>query len=266
MMLHSLGLCEQLTFNAPSWSISAEAVMYVFAPLVFAVVRHTAAAAVAIVGVLVVLFWLEGSDWLTWTADGGAVRAIPSFILGALMQRRRDWLEAIPFAAPLYFVSLLCLGSAFVIAAPGGLLLALAYFAGISGMAADVQGTVSHIIRRLAPLGQMTYSIYMLHMLVLVASKVAAQRLLGLEGGAYATFMIAALLLLLPLSYCSLKLFEMPARRWIVRAASAPRPAMHHPDAVSSPFPSRPKQPPAVGRDSAEADAGRPFSGAEPPP
>ena len=80
------------------------------------------------------------------------------------------------------------------------------------------------IATRLAPFGQLTYSIYMLHMLVLVVSQYLAANVLQLEGPAHTAFMIVAVAAVFPLGYLSFVVFETPARRWITgRRPQAPR-------------------------------------------
>jgi peptidoglycan/LPS O-acetylase OafA/YrhL len=85
------------------------------------------------------------------------------------------------------------------------------------GIAASEQPS-SRIARRLAPLGQLTYSLYMLHPLIqsVLLTGIGAG-LLKLRGVPMNLFVIATMVLMVPIAWLSLVLFERPARLGMTR-------------------------------------------------
>lgn len=215
LFLHAGGLCPARSFNGPSWSISAEMAMYVAAPLLVWLARRTVLALIALAVIYGVLFAATGSGWTEWTASGGMVRALPSFILGALIYYRRD---SLPRFRHGWWLSMACIvafvGCAFI-DVPDTVALLLVYAAVLGAVMAD-QNEAGPIIRRLAPLGQLTYSSYMLHMPVMVVlASAPARRLLGVPEAAANWIVLAAFLLVWPVSWVSYFYFETPARKWM---------------------------------------------------
>ena len=78
-------------------------------------------------------------------------------------------------------------------------------------MAADQGGQASRAVRALAPLGILTYSLYMLHPAVRTVGLKVGE--IGRLPGNLTITLCAAVLI--PVSYASYILFERPARRWI---------------------------------------------------
>jgi peptidoglycan/LPS O-acetylase OafA/YrhL len=219
-LLHSTWLCPHYSFNGPSWSISAEAIMYLAVPAVFVLARRPIVAVVTVASMCAFLSLYADSEWLGWTVSGGALRALPCFCCGALLYFQRHRLARLLHANWLCFASSIALIFGAVISLPHAWLTIPAGLAVASAVAADLGRSESPLARWSAPLGQLTYSLYMLHMLVLLIARYAARDMLGLEGAPYTTFMIAAVLLVFPLSYLSFVLFETPCRRWITHVGS----------------------------------------------
>lgn len=95
---------------------------------------------------------------------------------------------------------------------PNGLLIGLAYLLPAFAIAADRRGA-GPWVRRLAPLGQLTYSMYLIHGLVITAALNAiADKLLHLRGVAMIGATALSWLAVLMLSRWSLAWFETPAR------------------------------------------------------
>jgi peptidoglycan/LPS O-acetylase OafA/YrhL len=102
-------------------------------------------------------------------------------------------------------------------------LLALLYLTAFAVVAADARKE-TEFIRKLSPLGQLTYSSYMIHQLVLivlVSGPVA--RLVHLRGVGLNLVVILAVLMLWPISYLSYVRLETPARRVLTRLLGARR-------------------------------------------
>lgn len=209
--LHSLGACSANIFNAPSWTISAEVLMYVGAPALLALSRLRQAFPAVMAATLIPL--MLGVDWTQWTYDGGALRGLPSFLLGAILFANRARLRRIPSSSGLMGLA----GAAYIIAAPMGapvwICLLLAYAVAVLAISADLHGRRSSFVRRIAPLSRLTCPVYMLHYPLLTAlASEAALRTLGLSASAD-VMVVIAVCLVLPGSYVAHVAFETPVRK-----------------------------------------------------
>lgn len=225
--IHSFGVCNSLTFNFVSWSVSAEMGMYVIAPLVIAVGRRSRIAVVGIAAVVVIALtvvsaqpgmvpFLPERAWTLWTYDFGVLRALPAFCFGVALFFYRGVLARVPHAASLAAAAAV----AFVIfagfAPHPAVLVGLAYVIPALGVAADAQGRPGAASKILAPAGKLTYGVYMLHPLVLtVVLTLIGERMLHLSGAPMDLLIIVALALTIGLSMLSFHAFEDPARRWM---------------------------------------------------
>lgn len=83
-------------------------------------------------------------------------------------------------------------------------------------IAADVQGKFPGFVRRIAPLGCLTYSIYMIHgLLILVVLNAVGDKLLGLTDAPVVVLAALTYGLIFIISLWSYRWLEMPCRRWI---------------------------------------------------
>jgi peptidoglycan/LPS O-acetylase OafA/YrhL len=223
LMVHSLNICDRLTFNYASWSISAEMLLYVAFPVLCLLLRMHRLAPLIVAGVVIAALASlapageQGERfWVGWTHHWGFARAVPSFLVGMSLFAVRDGLKKIPHAGLLSWVALL----AFVALGLAGLrpftLLPLVYLIVALTIAADMQGRVGALAARISVGGQLTYSIYMLHPLIaVILLGLVGQKLLHLAGVAAIAWMIIAAGLLLGASYLSFVFFETPMRRWL---------------------------------------------------
>ena len=205
------------SFNAPSWSISAEMGCYLLLPLFFVFYSRKwwAPALLGLIGITALTFWCHGLDWTTWTFWDGFLRAIPSFLIGITLGGASRVLRRIPFPSllfPLFGASTIVLGSAGI---SRGVLLTLTYMTAVTAFACDVQGSQSRVIRTLAPLGQLTYSIYLIHGLVMPTFFNFVLRRLHLSPWINNSLILATFVPLVAISYFSYSYFEAPARRWV---------------------------------------------------
>lgn len=216
LLIHALGTCQNLSFNAPSWSISAEAVMYIFTPVVFWIMRWRLSRWLIVFSVFIILSAFYSDTWHTWTSNGGAVRALPSFLLGNLIYQERDLVKKIPLANTCLFMSLLSVTIGFVWNFPDIVLLVLLYCAVLAAVASDLENKTPKLLKKIAPLGQLTYSIYMIHYLWLMLTvSFLAERVMQLQGIALDISVGISVLSVVGISYLSLQLFENPSRQSI---------------------------------------------------
>lgn len=230
LAIHAFDVCNTLSFNFVSWSISAEMGMYLLSPAILYVgMRRPGVLALIALLALGVLFAVSGGfpatsarPFYAWTYDFGVLRAFPAFCLGAASYGLRDALAKLP--RPRWW--LLACGAAFFAGCGLGLnrsvLLLIVYATAIAAIACDLQATGRDWLARPAALGQLTYSIYMIHPVVLsVVITFIGRRLLHLGGWPLTGWVVVAMAVTFVASYLSYVYFETPARRWLSGARRA---------------------------------------------
>jgi peptidoglycan/LPS O-acetylase OafA/YrhL len=226
LLIHSANLCDRLTFNFPSWSISAEMLMYLAFP-VFCIAARRSAWLLIVVAACVIA-WLAASDfpgadrntyWTGYTYAGGFERAVPSFLIGMCLYLWRSRLARIPHPQLAMYASLIAFFGLGMAEVTPFYLLPLVYLIAATAISADVQGTIWAWPARLSVGGQLTYSIYMLHPLAAsVLLSFVGQRLLHLSPVGMLVWCIIVAGLVAIGAYFSFVLFETPMRRWISSA------------------------------------------------
>jgi peptidoglycan/LPS O-acetylase OafA/YrhL len=225
LLLHATGLCPHASFNGPSWSISAEMVMYLISPAIFWALRRRPAALLG----AVILVWagLTGLDyyqgarwnvvlWPLWATKGLALRALPAFMYGAWLFGIRQHLPRFEHAGWAMWASVLGFVCGCYFRLPILYLLLLMYAAVSFGVIADERGVASKPLRALAAGGQLTYSSYMLHPVVsMILVSIVTERLLHLQGLWKNLAVAVTFCAVWPIAYVSLCAFERPLRRWV---------------------------------------------------
>jgi peptidoglycan/LPS O-acetylase OafA/YrhL len=227
-----------LTWNGPSWTLSAEVACYlVFAGLVLVAPRRFRAigAVLAVIGaVLVALF---ARRWMNTTYDLAVPRAVYGFFLGCLLQglwTRIPRLKAgAATALELAVVALCCL---FIAWAQGPVtVLVTLIFVAVVWVFAGEDGRLSKALDHpaLVTLGRWSFAVYMVHMFVLTVMMIVARKLHWVPGGRRIDFgsawlndlfAVAVFALILGLAVLAHNLVERPAQRLIDRWTK-PKPA-----------------------------------------
>ncbi|UZE47493.1 acyltransferase [Rhodopseudomonas sp. P2A-2r] len=220
LLLHAID-GARLTFNFPSWSLSAEMFCYVLFPLIAITVTRNKALIIA----LVVLPALANSayaaatgtgSWADWINKGGAFRALPAFNLGVACYLFRDQIARWP-VIPGAVTALL---AAFILA--GSWLPEMADLIVIYAIATlAIQSDCTCRDTLLTTFGfdrwsSLTYSCYMLHIPVATIVLTFGARDLAphLPGGRL-TLIPVAIVVLAIASLASLRWFENPMRRYL---------------------------------------------------
>lgn len=215
LMVHAVIPCGKWVPNDASWSISAEMSVYLIFPLLLWLSRWRLFATFVLFPATVWLAQASLGGLQAWPGEPVAMRAVPTFFLGVLLFRWRDELARIPmsWALSCLFTAALVAGS--FLLWPSAVNLALAALAAGCAIAADCRGAPA-CVRRIAPLGQITYSSYMIHGIVLlVVANGIGDKVLKLPQAAMVALTLATYGLIFVLSVCSLRWLENPARRWI---------------------------------------------------
>ena len=230
LLIHAWGVLNHPSFNVPSWSISAEWFVYLAAPLFFALARraplliNSLLIALFIYAMIVIRHYAKLGDWLDATFDFGMLRAVPTFFAGVMLAyalKRKVIARILPWWSvhTVFILSILLLGFDF----PREFVLVLFAFLIMSAALADQGGAPSIMKGRLlSSLGQSSYGLYMLHVLLSLPVLLMLRRLHLID-----TYwsLIAALMVYVAaimLSLASYRFFEIPIRKWLTGSHASP--------------------------------------------
>jgi peptidoglycan/LPS O-acetylase OafA/YrhL len=219
-LLHGVIPCGNgLYHNGVTWSISVEMLLYGLFPVICWLGRKWIWFPL-LMGVAVLL-----GDMAYVVAHGGLyakwelyspLRGLPSFMLGMAMFTWRGSLEKLRVPHWTMAALIVALAVAMVSDVPNIFRLLMVYAVVMLAVAADTAGRIPAYIRRIAPLGQLTYSIYLWHgLLILVLMNGIADKYLHLSGAPMIAMGLLTYALLAVVSYLSYELIEDPARRYL---------------------------------------------------
>jgi peptidoglycan/LPS O-acetylase OafA/YrhL len=228
---------RELSWNDPSWSISLEFLAYLLFPLFFPVLWRAGPAAKTGLGglLLVALGWLAyrtGGYFNQWNGTYAILRCLPEFLAGMLLYSAYQSgifasvlaTDAALAAVVLLLAALLHLGVPDLAIIPLFPLLILA--------AVRNTGRFAPLLNSppLMWLGDISYSLYLLHWFVLFVTTEIARRLPGLDFAklplAPSLALIAALIAVsLVLATLSFRFIEVTGRRWLRQRLDVGRPA-----------------------------------------
>lgn len=229
LLLQAWGVTNHLSFNSPSWSISAEFFCYLVFPLLMLLARKVQPIVLgAIVAALYLVLahghlpiWQERSQMYGANFDYGMLRALPSFLNGILLAilfrmshpyRHKRMIFA---GIGTFGLSVLVLN---VFAKPD---LAIVLFSCAILLTAVGESAFKQFpgARLLGRLGNTSYAIYMLHDAVLIAVFKPLWTWLGLRPDQFGLFALACCVVLTVIADRTYAYFENPARRFVNRWA-----------------------------------------------
>ena len=223
LLLHAFD-GERLTFNFPSWSLSAEMFCYLLFPLVAALASRRKGLILALV-VLPALAntlyaQLAGTEpWADWINKGGAFRALPGFNLGVACYLYRDRIANWPVVPGSFVVALVAFVLFGWLLSPMAALVAV-YAIALLAIHADCAGRAT-LFSKLGfdRWSDLTYSCYMLHIPVATVVLTFGSRLLSPAfSDAKLLLVPVAITVLAAASIVSLHYFETPLRRYLTGA------------------------------------------------
>jgi len=235
-LTHSLGLFDKLIMNYASWSISVEFYAYVlFAALCFLVRGQARLMVFAIVSI-------TGFLWVTWATieihhcldvgrcfdvsyDFGFARCVYAFFLGALTCHFSQYARFNPHKLQLAALTLLVLLFSWVDAFP---MVGFAFGGTFSLLLLSISKDMGFLaeLLKLKPfqvLGQRSYSIYMMHPVVLLPLISYRQHIKGFM--MVSTVLIVYITVLVIVSGWTYRFIENPFRNWFNRMAGVAAPA-----------------------------------------
>jgi peptidoglycan/LPS O-acetylase OafA/YrhL len=218
LLLHAFD-GARLTFNFPSWSLSAETFCYVLFPLVTLIVvrRRSAILALVIFTALANSLYAEAAGtapWADWINHGGAFRALPGFTLGMACYLYRDRIArwpVIPGLLPAALAAFILIGSYLTEMSA----LVIVYAIAVMAIQHDCAGRPSLMTAlRFDRWSHLTYSCYMLHIPVATVVLTLGSHYLAeaLPDGKLVLVPLA-LVILATASVLSFRYFETPIRR-----------------------------------------------------
>ncbi|MDP5306151.1 acyltransferase family protein [Paracoccus spongiarum] len=239
LLIQSWHLTDGLLLNGVAWSVSAEMTAYLaFGLLMY--FRQTAPgwrfwlAALVVTGVLAHLVAVRqgytGFMHPTW--DFGALRILPAFALGALTRLAADHVG--PRPASLIGVAAL-VGLFFAVQDKDADYVLLPLFAALILAAARLSPHLARLpgVSALVYLGEISYSTYMVHTLILLLYSNIGPRLFGFWNAVPMTLHAAIVFgIIIVASALSYHLIEQPSRRWLNRQWPPGRGAARLPEGV----------------------------------
>jgi peptidoglycan/LPS O-acetylase OafA/YrhL len=186
-LLQGLHVLPRLTWNTPSWSISCEFLAYVlFSALVLTgLARHRLFPPVAAVTAATLYVGVAyGWGTLDVTYDWGILRCVAGFLLGMVIYRARDDIQSINWqglAGAGEVVLLILLIATLSFASGATLVMSVAVFVGLVALLQFDHGPIAWILmsRPAQFLGRVSYSIYMVHLVLLICMSILVKRLFG---------------------------------------------------------------------------------------
>ncbi|WP_235884987.1 MULTISPECIES: acyltransferase [Bradyrhizobium] len=247
LLLHSMGFIDYLSWNAPSWSISVEFYTYfVFGLIVLFALRmgslswfYVLSGLIAVGSLVFIIFVLEKRS-LELQTDFGLLRCFVGFFLGVLMVKIVDRLRAKPGAAVQGVLQFVAMIASIVLVSlaetnPAATFLAPVMFAIFLGSLLSFPDALLMprilVAKPLIWLGRRSYSIYMVHALVVLLAEyfvrgVGAGRIAALDSiwaGLPATLnLVVSLAAVLAVSHLTYLYVEIPGGRFLRNAFGSP--------------------------------------------
>lgn len=218
-LLHAIVPCPGFPLNGQTWSISAEMAMYAAFPLFLALIGRRPGRSFALAAIAFVMNAFFYGSIETWQGHLTVGRAFPAFLLGMAFFFCRTRVARLPGPHIGLAVTIAVLVAVPALGLYNAVAILMAYLAPMFAVAADMRrGRTPALVTRLAPLGQLTYSVYMLHtLMVMVMLNAIGDKILHLTTVPMIALGLFTYVLLGLVSWASLQLFETPARRWIDR-------------------------------------------------
>lgn len=224
LLIQSWNVTDGLVLNGVAWSVSAEMTAYLIFGLLMCVTRRPLRwgfwlAALVVTGLVahLVARSMGYAGFMHPTGDFGALRILPSFALGALTRLAADHIG--PRPAALIGATALA-GLALVVTDQDADYVLLPLFAALILAAARLSPLLGRApgVGALVYLGEISYSTYMVHTLILLLYSNIGPRLFGFWGQVPTTVhFVVVFAIIIAASAMSYHLIEQPARNWLNR-------------------------------------------------
>jgi peptidoglycan/LPS O-acetylase OafA/YrhL len=225
-LLHAWGPVWHGSFNAASWSISAEMFVYALFPLLswqvqavkgrwLPILLSFSIIIAFVIGLILLRDAMGLREWYKATYDWGMLRAIPSFMLGVVIHRiaqQETGLRFVtwPMAHGIFLFALLAMqfnAPAEAVIAIFGLFVFAAIKAEENVRDSWLSGDVCQRF------GNASYALYMVHMPMMTCGMLVARRTTGLGGWSGWMFATILMIIAMMLAFWLFKGFENPLRK-----------------------------------------------------
>jgi peptidoglycan/LPS O-acetylase OafA/YrhL len=218
---------RELSWNDPSWSISLEFLAYLLFPLLFPVLWRMRPAGKTAIGamLMIVLGWVAyrtGDYFNQWNGAYAILRCLPEFIAGSLLYNvyQSGLFAAVLTTDAAFLVVIVLLGVLLHTAAPDLAIISL--FPLLILTAVLNEGRFTRLLNSvpLLWLGDVSYSLYLLHWFVLFVVTEVVRRSPGIDFARLPfdislSLMAAMIVVCLGLASLSFRFIEVTGRRWL---------------------------------------------------
>ncbi|WP_282009232.1 acyltransferase family protein [Brevundimonas aveniformis] len=172
LLIHAWGVTDQPSWNEPSWTLSALIVCYALFPLIWLLTRRVMGRGWALIlgfGLVILAAWLSqrilGTSLYNLAFHHGVVRALPFFILGALLAR---FAQGRSVSSPVALASCLAaLGAVVAIqATPMSEFSALASIVALATLVVGADNLGLRRTRAIRTLGNVSFALFLTHAVV----------------------------------------------------------------------------------------------------
>lgn len=220
-LTHAFGVTRALTFNVPSWSLSAEFFVYLLFPLLALIARRgivfaAGCAAIFIAAFIAVRHGLGLGHWTKADFDLGAFRAVPSFLGGIVIARYvRD--QAGPALAwPLIgLCAAACVALLFAPVPDVWTILCLGFLVFLTARAEQQSPLAAWLQPLFQKLGAWSYGVYLWHIIVGTIIITGGVRFMAETVQSYALLSLAAMVVTVIVAGLGYRYFERPAQKFL---------------------------------------------------
>ena len=221
LLIHAWGFTKHLSFDYPSWSVSAEFFVYLLFPIFYALTiafgRFTILFPFIFAFLVTFAFRVFGlRDWNEATYDFGCLRAVPSFIAGMLVyQLATERFAALRVPAWMAHGSAIATVPLMLFGAPADMMLVAMAF--VVFLLAKAEPEVPGILSKPFPraLANSSYGFYLLHALVGPFIFGRAIKTFHIANGEMYAVVPVAIAATAALAILSFRYFENPARKFL---------------------------------------------------
>lgn len=224
LMIHAWGTTSGLTFNYPSWSISAEWFAYLLFPFVVPTfyrwsIRSNCLASLLVLGacwIVATKVWDLPPTSLTYEVS--ILRILPEFLIGITIYRiGQVWELRRDLVLPAFWLTLLTIAVFLHFELPT--VFDLVLFSALIVLGAELSRSGSKVLHGQGHiyLGEISYSVYMVHAIVLTLVFNAAKVLIPSSGSPTWSLVLSLSVvpLVLLMAAATYRWVEVPSRRWI---------------------------------------------------
>lgn len=202
------------TFNGVTWSISIEMGLYVLFPIFVFLARPVWLLIGGVSGIFFIISAVMLRDTEGWGYLPSMLRGLTGFSFGIFLFRIREYLPNFKDKGIVSVILVVLLVYEMLTPTSSGIRMVTIVALAITAVASDLHGNVNGMIRRLAPFGQLTYSMYIWHrVIILVFMNAVADKMFHGNQTVLMVMTVLTIAVIVTVSYAGYFLIETPARK-----------------------------------------------------